>query len=367
MNRKLQVTGVGMLALLACAATAGAAAFPAQKGALGFGADPQAGIVDPNPGGSRYTAIKAGSGTLVQRISTSDGHIEASVFHGGQLAIPAVAYDGSPGGLSADGNRLVLSEPGLRFPQRDSAFTVLDPDRLHILDTVTLPGTWTYDALSPNGRWLYLIEYTSQRDITQYEVRRYDLDRGRLDPKPIVDPEESAEEMYGSPMTRATSPDSRWAYTLYDASEHPFIHALDTARGTAVCIDLDSGSVPPRRISRMSLEPSPSGSTLSVLDRGNPVAIVDTRSFDVSTPAVDDESTASNAAGTPDESGPPWLLIGLGALGVGALTALVIRRRRRAGDVASDELERLVRLESNAPREQGEKEEARKKNWHPVS
>ena len=48
--------------------------------------------------------------------------------------------------------------------------------------------------------------------------------------------------MAGFPQTRATSPDGRWAYTLYEPAErdHPaFIHALDTKRGTAVCIDLD--------------------------------------------------------------------------------------------------------------------------------
>ena len=47
--------------------------------------------------------------------------------------------------------------------------------------------------------------------------------------------------MRGYPITRATSPDGRWAYTLYDgAGAHPFIHALDTTGGEAACIDLDA-------------------------------------------------------------------------------------------------------------------------------
>ena len=45
--------------------------------------------------------------------------------------------------------------------------------------------------------------------------------------------------MTGVPVTRTSSLDGRWAYTLYDSQEHPFVHALDTARRTAVCIDLD--------------------------------------------------------------------------------------------------------------------------------
>jgi hypothetical protein len=45
--------------------------------------------------------------------------------------------------------------------------------------------------------------------------------------------------MRGNPLTRTTSPGGRWAYTLYDgAGGTPFVHALDTSRRTAHCIDL---------------------------------------------------------------------------------------------------------------------------------
>jgi hypothetical protein len=55
-----------------------------------------------------------------------------------------------------------------------------------------------------------------------------------------VDPREPDEDMRGYPITRASSPDGRWAYTLYDgAGKHPFVHALDTQGRTAACIDLD--------------------------------------------------------------------------------------------------------------------------------
>ena len=90
---------------------------------------------------------------------------------------------------------------------------------------------------------MYLIHYPQPRDPTAYEVRAYDLRRGGLLHDPIVDPDEPGEEMAGWPQTRSLSPDGRWAYTLYLPAQRdhlPFIHALDTERGTAVCIDLDA-------------------------------------------------------------------------------------------------------------------------------
>jgi hypothetical protein len=346
MSRRFLVAALGALTLLASLGVGNAAGAAGGKGVLGYGADPYTGIVDPG-GGDRYTAIGVESGTFIQRINTGDGTVEQSNVLSGRLSIPAVAYDGSPGGLSADGSTWVLTDPGLRFPQRDSVFTVLDADRLRVIDTVTLDGTWTYDALSPDGRWLYLIEYVSPRDITQYQVRRYDLERGRLDPEPIVDPEEAPVTMGGTPQTRATSPDGRWAYTLYDSPRHhhpPFIHALDTETGLAACIDLEGGLVDPKRIFRMGLDPSPDGSTLAVVDpRTGPVAIVDTESFEVSEPEA-------SAAATDDAGGAPWLLIALGVLGAGGAALAVVRKTRRTPSVDSDDLEELVRVE---PERQG--------------
>jgi len=123
--------------------------------------------------------------------------------------------------------------------QPETKLAVLDAHNLDPEDQVELNGSFGIDAISPDGSRIYLIEYLSPRDFTEYRVRAYDLDRGRLLPNPIIDPKESGEEMYGMPLTRATSPDGRWAYTLYTGPKENFIHALDTKRATAVCIDLD--------------------------------------------------------------------------------------------------------------------------------
>jgi hypothetical protein len=66
------------------------------------------------------------------------------------------------------------------------------------------------------------------------------LERNRLQPKAIVDPKEEPDEMNGIPLSRAVSPDSRWAYTLCQGTgTKMFVHALDTRDAKAACIDLD--------------------------------------------------------------------------------------------------------------------------------
>jgi len=73
-------------------------------------------------------------------------------------------------------------------------------------------------------------------------VRAYDLAARRLLPEPVVDPREPGEKMQGLPMTRATSADGRFAYTLYERPRGaPFIHALDTVRGSAACSAATAG------------------------------------------------------------------------------------------------------------------------------
>ena len=171
---------------------------------------------------------------------------------------------------------------------------------------------------------LYLIQYVSPRDPTRYLVRAYDTRRGRLLAEPIVDPHESGDKMRGNPLSRATSPDGRWAYTLYDgAAGAPFIHALDTIGRTAHCIDLDAlaGSVYLSRL-RLRLD----GGTLSIRDGGEAELIVDTKTFRVRKPANPAAQSASRHG-----SGSSWPLVGWAALGtlVASGSLLLARRRHR--------------------------------------
>jgi hypothetical protein len=262
-------------ALLAPAASADG--LPVQNVDVG-----QAGVEAPNED-VRYVAVPAHGGTVVQRIRRNGGQVLRSRVLEGRYTIPAVAYDGSAGGLSADGGTLVLIAPRLTFPRAKTSFAVLDTNGLDLRETLTLPGDFSFDAVSPNARWLYLIQYTSPDDPVQYQVRALDLLNGKLHPDPVVDKREPDEAMNGHPVTRAASPDGRWAYTLYQGSAHPFVHALDTVNRDARCIDLDwlHGR---KDLWEMRFAVDSGDGTLSVRAGGKDVALVDTRSFEAVVP-----------------------------------------------------------------------------------
>jgi hypothetical protein len=311
---------VALALQLGLPAGAGAGGIPVAKGVPGtIGADP-AGVTAPgNP--DRFIQLSAGRGTVIARVEQDGGALIRSATFRERLSIPAVAYDGSPGGLSADGRTLVL----LPSPTsaRKTTLAILDAERLRVRDRVTLRGAFSFDAISPDGTRIYLIEYPSRTNPNRYVVRAYDVPSGRLLPDPIVDPNEPPGEMRGTASTRVTSPDGRWAYTLYDGPEYPFIHALDTSEGRAACVDLE----PPadyKGAYRLDLGMSSDGSELMVSNRNRgPMALVDTQTFEVSDPSEEDGRT-----------GVPWVLVSLGAaagLAAGALAHVLHRRRVAPG------------------------------------
>jgi LPXTG-motif cell wall-anchored protein len=360
MSPRLHATlGVG-LALLLCGATAQAAAGDGLP--VPFDGGDNAGVASLD-GDFRYATVAAGRSTAAVRIATGTGEIQRSTELRGDYGVPLVAYDGTPSGLSADGERLVLIKPRVRFPRERTSLALLDAERLRLREEITLRGDFSFDAISPSGGTIYLIEYTDPRDPTAYEVRAYDVERGKLLPDPIIDPNETGEEMAGFPQTRAMSPDGRWAYTLYETpgKDHPpFIHALDTARGTAVCIDLDA-LADHRQVWRLGLQPSPDGAVLGVVDRGQAIANVDLATFEVSEPAI---PPAPPAEAGPDEDGTPWLLIAGGGVLLIVAGALIVLRRR-PDEVDERELDRLVDLE-RAAREAAEGEEEGATEREPV-
>jgi MYXO-CTERM domain-containing protein len=293
----------------------------------------RAGVAASDLMAPRYVSLPAGRDTLVAAVSQDGGQVRRSRLLDGRFTVPAVAYDGSPGGLSADGRTLVLINPRKGFPRRETTLAVLDTRRLRARDVIRLKGDFSFDAISPNGRLLYLVQYLSKRDPTRYLVRLYDLRIGRLLPEPIIDPREVGDVMRGTPVTRAASPDGRWAYTLYDgAGKHAFIHALDTTGRTARCIDLH-GLTGLGLLFEMRLEPSPDGGILSVVHPAyeRPHAVVDLQTWEVSEPEASDEPPPPASTSTPaeDEGGAPIALIAGAAAFVLVLLLVLLRRRRR--------------------------------------
>jgi hypothetical protein len=225
-----------MLALAAILGAAWAAVAVADGGGPSPGLDYGNGVVAPG-GKLRYLALSDGRTTLIESIVVGSGKVEGTRYLKGLYGIPLVTYDGETGGLARNGQRLVLAAwPGLR----ETRFVVVDPRSLRVRSRVRLPGRFAFDALSPSGSLMYLIQYLgSPRSINQpYAVRAFNLNTQKLYPGAIVDRREPDEKMTGQPIARTGSP-SGWAYTLYQrTAKRPFVHALDTVHRRAFCVDL---------------------------------------------------------------------------------------------------------------------------------
>jgi hypothetical protein len=225
-------------------------------------------------GGVRFVALPAGARTVVAAIKPYGGQVARFAALRGSYGIPMVAFDGTTDGLSADGRTLVLAGVSTNPARQSSRFALLDVRRMRVRETFGLDGAFSFDALSPSGKTLFLVEHLGGRqDPTRYRVRAYDLATGRLLRRPVADKRLGTSVMRGIPASRTTSRDGRWAYTLYQGGDHPFVHALDTARRVAVCIDLPHHAT---RAARLSLN----GSRLLVLgQRGRTVATIDAKTL----------------------------------------------------------------------------------------
>jgi hypothetical protein len=267
-----------------------------------------------------YVARAEGAGTALLAVREGDGNVLVQRNLSATWGIPLVTFDGTTGGLSYDGGTLVLGDASAyngQGPLRPvSRFLVLDAETLATRLRVNLRGDFGYDALSPDGQTLYLVQHLSQADLSRYVVRAYDLAQGRLLPGRIADRTQRGWVMHGMPLARATSPDGRMAYTLYrNDGGFPFIHALDTVRGTAHCIGV------PWRANQDGL------SKLRLTLVGNELRLgwpggrtfvsVDTHTYRLSHPAT---------AGAGGDF--PWWAVAIG--GVCAVGAVLAAQRRRA-------------------------------------
>jgi hypothetical protein len=141
----------------------------------------------------------------------------------------------------------------------------------------------------------------------------------------VVDPRETDEKMRGNPISRALSPDGRWAYTLYDGGGGtPFVHALDTSRRTARCIDLGAlkGS---QYLWRLRLRVSRDGDLLAIRDGKEVELLVSTLTFEPRRPSAAKAASATGSTGY----GLGWPLTALAAAGAFAAAAALIAFGRR--------------------------------------
>jgi hypothetical protein len=219
---------------------------------------------------------RRGGRTVVE--SVQNGWAYGMIRIDGSFGIPRVARDGTTGGLSGDGRTLVLQQVGRTRPQGNTRFAVIAARSLHLRRVLRLAGSFSYDAISPDGATLYLIQHLGARRDHSYLVRAYDLVRGRMVGTPVFDPEDGPSPMNGYPLVRLPSPDGRWQYTLYGQGHgRIFIHALDTTARRAVCIALPHSSGGRPGLELLTGEDWGIGVTRA----GTLVATVDTTSFRV--------------------------------------------------------------------------------------
>ena len=204
-------------------------------------------------------ATITGSQTMVQDLAVQPGFGGPVEMIEGGWRLPRIGSDPTPVGTSADGRTAVLVENGA------ATDTAPAPSRFAILHVpfvagwpatepriVELPGAFEYDALSPDGATLYVVEHLAGPPAGHYQVRAVDVATGRLRPEVVVDKTGGDEAMAGYPIAQLRRADGM-VFTLYQGNEHPFIHALGSADNWALCIDLPTSSVTPA-----STNPDPS-------------------------------------------------------------------------------------------------------------
>ena len=186
--------------------------------------------------GSLLSSTRSGTQTIVRDAGLMADQSDAITIDGA-WRLPAFASDPLPIGVSASRSTVVLVEDGATDGARTTRFAVLHLPFKNPARIVDIPGAFSYDAVSPDGSTVYVIEHLAAPPEGHYQVRAVDVASNTLKEGVIVDKTKVGEAMAGWPVAQLRRDDGL-VLTLYRGAEHPFIHALDTVHGFAVCIDL---------------------------------------------------------------------------------------------------------------------------------
>jgi hypothetical protein len=212
-----------------------------------------------------YVAEPDGDKTRVRAIDVESGQTLRETMLDGIYILPLITPDSVMGGLSPDGHWLALTA---RVGAKQTQFVVLDAAFKQQPMRASLDGYFLFDGLNNSGTSLFLTESLGDDPNAKYQVRRYDLARGALDPNVIVDKLDGTKIMSGVRQTAVASKNGDWLYSLYlNPSHGPFIHALPITdsdnSGLAFCIDLPTNNKADlAKQSRWSLVPSADKRTL---------------------------------------------------------------------------------------------------------
>ena len=183
------------------------------------------------------------SSNTLQDIDPHSGQVVRSLRLPGSFNLPPATLGGIPGGLSQNGEWLVLQTSGA---QASSHMLLISTAQLKVTNAIDLDGTFVFDAIDNTGTRLYLIEYTN---ITQgyYRVRVYEVGAGQLGPYTVIDKggNGTPEPMTGVRLSGVFSPDGQWLYSVYARQgSGAFVHALNLTMPFAFCLDLPNSGSP---------------------------------------------------------------------------------------------------------------------------
>jgi hypothetical protein len=276
-------------------------------------------------GKNRFVAVSTGGGSAIARIGVPSGAVHGWATLDGEWGIPQPTFSATRlEGLTRDGKRLIVGTVGSSSP---TSFAVIDTQTLRVRERFALDGRFAYDALSPDGNTLYLTQYVEAENTSRYVVRAYDLEQERLLPGSIADKTQRGWVMEGYAVTRATSADGRWVYTLFmRPGGYPFVHALDAVNGTAHCIGLPWRAGDQGALTNMRMTLVNGGTTLALhWKSGKSWLSIDTATWRITHPRLESF---------------PWRWT-IGAVGAAILTALaaglIVLVRRRGSQQAREE------------------------------
>lgn len=268
-----------LIAVAACLACAGAATAagpvpPVMNGAPGIAV----------AGGAHVVAVakRGGGATQLRLVRDRDGTVLRTRVLPANVGVPMVTFSGLVEGTWAKGRRLVLAS-SVYEDQIGTRFVVIDTRTLAPLRTIRLAGTYAFDAVSSDGRRLFVLEYPGGvQGGVRYVVRSVDLRTGKLEPGAIVDKTEPSERMNGIALSRTWSRDGAWAYTLYNGgTSHAFVHALNTRTRVARCIDLPWVGNAQSVLDGVAMAVTPDRVLTLTGRSGTVLARIDTRTFSV--------------------------------------------------------------------------------------
>jgi DNA-binding beta-propeller fold protein YncE len=158
-----------------------------------------------------YAASATAGHTTIAVINTRTGGTLRSIALAGSYETAGPGYGAST--ISPDGKWLALRQSGTTGGT--TTIALLDTQAGRLAKTVSLPGDFELDAISPDGQVLYLIENLHDA-AHHYYVKAYDVASATLGDWVIIDKTEIENpKMQGTALTRQMAPDGSVAYTLY--------------------------------------------------------------------------------------------------------------------------------------------------------